>query len=73
MAAIRPSLKTTNHTYNKTIFHFKTLRLQILISKSKMRDKYRMDKKGKKNKKKKQVFSILKWAVSTKFQNAYLF
>lgn len=36
-----------------------------------MRDKYRMDKKGKK--KKKQVFSILKWAVSTKFQNAYLF
>lgn len=35
-----------------------------------MRDKYRMDKKGKK---KKQVFSILKWAVSTKFQNAYLF
>ena len=34
-----------------------------------MRDKYRMDKKGKK----KQVFSILKWAVSTKFQNAYLF
>ena len=72
MAAIRPSLKTTNHTYNKTIFHFKTLRLQILISKSKMRDKYRMDKKGKK-KKNKQVFSILKWAVSTKFQNAYLF
>lgn len=70
MAAIRPSLKTTNHTYNKTIFHFKTLRLQILISKSKMRDKYRMDKKGKK---KKKVFSILKWAVSTKFQNAYLF
>lgn len=52
MAAIRPSLKTTNHTYNKTIFHFKTLRLQILISKSKMRDKYRMDKKGKKKKKK---------------------
>lgn len=37
-----------------------------------MRDKYRMDKKGKK-KKKQQVFSILKWAVSTKFQNAYLF
>lgn len=37
-----------------------------------MRDKYRMDKKGKK-KKNKQVFSILKWAVSTKFQNAYLF
>lgn len=36
-----------------------------------MRDKYRMDKKGKK--KKKKVFSILKWAVSTKFQNAYLF
>lgn len=36
-----------------------------------MRDKYRMDKKGKK--KKQQVFSILKWAVSTKFQNAYLF
>lgn len=71
MAAIRPSLKTTNHTYNKTIFHFKTLRLQILISKSKMRDKYRMDKKGKK--KKKKGFSILKWAVSTKFQNAYLF
>ena len=71
MAAIGPSLKTTNHTYNKTIFHFKTLRLQILISKSKMRDKYRMDKKGKK--KKQQVFSILKWAVSTKFQNAYLF
>ena len=35
-----------------------------------MRDKYRMDKKGKK---KKKVFSILKWAVSTKFQNAYLF
>lgn len=38
-----------------------------------MRDKYRMDKKGKKKTKKKQVFSILKWAVSNKFQNAYLF
>lgn len=58
MAAIRPSLKTTNHTYNKTIFHFKTLRLQILISKSKMRDKYRMDKKGKKNLKKTSFLDI---------------